>query len=209
MLDAQDDPNGVRLVLWNNCKPDRTFYVEAIKSFHPVGSLRQVDLVQSPVNAGGMGRFYVARALARENGAGPVVFLDDDQDVGPRFVADCVRSYRHKSVSGWWAWRILEDYFQREPVVCGEAADYVGTGGMVIDRSLFLESDFFSGLPTRYWFIEDLWLSDYARRKGWPLHKLDTAIEFVMDETNQNHQLAGLKPEFFRWLASQRHTPLH
>jgi hypothetical protein len=81
--------------------------------------------------------------------------------------------------------------------VVGGPVDHVGPGGMVCDSSLYLDDDFFTTLPERYWFVDDLWFTWFAKHKGLTLTKLDVEVEFVMDETNQSYGLFDAKLAFF------------
>ncbi len=200
-IDAQQDAPPIHLILWNNAKHDRRHYSDVFESFQATGAIGRVTLIHSLVNAGGMGRFFVARKVsARGRQQRPILFLDDDQNVSPDFVRSTLAQFARRTAKGWWAWTIFGNYFDRVPAAPGASVDYAGTGGMVIDGTAFRSLKLFWELPTRYWFIEDLWLCSFVKNRGWELGKLEAEIEFVMDETNQNHVLFSLKPDFYEWL---------
>lgn len=201
MLDAQSEvPGGIELYLWNNNKVDHRHYLDVLAAAESHGSLRAVHIVRTPYNLGSIARFYWARRLAARGLAGPVIVIDDDENVSTDFVATCLARYRPRTAQAWWAWRILDSYFERVPASTDGEVDHIGPGGSVIDASLFLDDAFFDELPQRYWMLDDLWLSWFAVNRGFALEKLPVDIEFVLDETNQHHHLGPLKQEFYERL---------
>lgn len=199
-LAAQTGVSQVRLLLWNNARRQSRHYRNAIAR-HPLGdAIGSVEFVDSVMNVGGLARFLLFRRLRRSGYRGPVIMLDDDQVIGSTFFAELVRRYRARSYVGVWAFRQVTGYWDREELADGEAATYVGTGGSICDSSIVDESDFFSALPARYLFIEDLWLSHRARAAGWRLEKADLGFTFVLSEADQFHGLGELKEEFYRYL---------
>lgn len=207
-LAAQDVAGGIVLGLWNNDRSLRRYYeteIEAWSATRGDSAISSVMITHSPVNTGGFGRFYMGRRLARELSAESVIFLDDDQRVEPDFVRRALAQGAPRTVASWWGWRIAnDDYWDRTRALPGEAIDYAGTGGMVLDPSLLDDPELVSGLESEHWFLEDIWLSHLAKQRGWRLIALDAQIEFVMDETNQHHALGSAKPAYYRALAERR-----
>jgi hypothetical protein len=207
LLDRQEVDAPLRLMLWNNAPEHDEHYRARMTSFaqgSPAGGLGSIEYVSSERNLGGFARFLLAR-YARVGGSRSPVFvmLDDDQDVSPRFIADLLRAGGPKTYAGVWAWRYLADsHWDREPANPGEEADYVGTGGSICDLAVVDDRAFFTALPARFAFLEDQWLSAYARSRGWHLRKVETPVEFVLHESNQFHGMAELKNEFRRYLAA-------
>jgi hypothetical protein len=195
LLDAQDFPHGVRLFLWNNNKSEHELYRTAVAAFSAKGALRTVDLVKTPYNLGSIARFYWARKLSVDEG--PIIVIDDDQDIAPTFVSQAINAYRPDTIAAWWAWKIGESYWERERAKPGGPVDHVGPGGMVCSSRIFADKDFFTKIPEKYWMLDDIWLSHFAVTHGYSLEKLPVDIEFVMDETNQFYSQADLKPEFY------------
>jgi len=201
MLDGQEFAAGVRLYLWNNKREHLRTYRKAIAEFAPVGSLRGVELAQSPYNVGSIGRFYWARLIARRYPGGPVIILDDDQDVESTFVDRAIGSYDPQSVTAWWAWTIVGDrYWERREAGPHDVVDHIGPGGSVMPSTIFADDSFFTGIPDRFGLLDDIWLSYFAKTHGLSLAKLDLRIEFVMDETNQFHGQIDIKPAFYDYL---------
>jgi hypothetical protein len=198
-LAAQTGVAGVDVYLWNNARRDEEHYENVVRSVPIEGALRSVQLVRSPFNLGSIARFYHIRALAQRGYRGPAVIVDDDEDIADDFLADCLAAYRPDAVTAWWAFQTGDSYWDRRPAEPGERVDHIGPGGMVCSAELFLDDAFFTDLPERYWLLDDLWLTYYAKRRGLTLAKLDVEIDFVLPETNQHH-LNPLKDEFFRYL---------
>jgi hypothetical protein len=195
LLGAQDFPHGVRLFLWNNNKSDHELYRTAIAGFAAKGALRSIDLVKTPYNLGSIARFYWARKLSVDGG--PIIVIDDDQDVASTFVSQAIEAYRPDTVSAWWAWRIGETYWDRQRAVPGDEINHIGPGGMICSSDIFADKTFFTTIPEKYWMLDDIWLSYFATQRGYVLAKLPVEIDFVMDETNQFYGQASLKPDFY------------
>lgn len=198
-LDAQQGTR-VRLLLWNNNPSDDAYYRERIAAYRAHGALASVSLFSSPVNVGGLGRFFAARQLWVAGERGTFVMLDDDQDVSDAFLADLLAASGPKTIAGYWAWTMEGDYWARTPAEPGDRVSYVGTGGCACDLDIVSDLSFFTELPRYFAFLEDIWMCGYARKRGWVLRKVDTPVEFVLDETNQHHTLAERKAEFYRYL---------
>ena len=197
MLQGLDHP--VRLLLWNNAEDQRETYAW-VESHVPRGSLESVDIVHSPENIGGLARFVAVRFLRNSGYDGPVVMLDDDQDVAASFVDDLLADYRPDRIAAWWAFDFGPSYWDRVQIDVGSRADHGGTGGTVMDASLVDDDSFFLSLPERYAFLEDQWMSHYAHSLGWTIVKTKTEIGFVLEHKNQYHGLHDRKDEFHRHL---------
>jgi hypothetical protein len=200
LLDGQTGAGEIDLLLWNNRRSDAAFYRSKVAAFRGDGALASVSMFTSALNVGGIGRFFVARLLWVAGYRGPIVTLDDDQDASPQLLADLLASWTPHSVAGWWAWTMEGAYWARTPAQPGDRVDYVGTGGCVWDADLVDSEEFFTTFPRHFAFVEDIWMSANAKRRGWPVRKVDTPIEMVLDHTNQHHNLADLKAEFYDYL---------
>jgi hypothetical protein len=207
LLDAQSGTAGVNLHLWNNQANDHDHYRRAIAaavSRLGQGALQRIELTRSPYNTGSIGRFFIARSLARGRAEAPVIVLDDDQDIRPDFVARALDAYDPDVVAAWWAWNVREYYWDRDAAPAGAEANYVGPGGSIMSDRLFLDETFFTAIPERFRWLDDIWLSHRARAAGLRLIKLDVEIDFVLEETNQYRGQADLKPEFWSVLSALR-----
>jgi hypothetical protein len=200
-FDGQIGTPGIDLHIWNNNKLDQAHYEEVIAGFRATGAIRSVHLTRTPYNLGSIARFYLARAEATTRGPGPMIVIDDDEDVTPTFVATALQNYTPDALRAYWAFRVHSGkYWDRSLVEGPGRVDHIGPGGMVCDRSIFLDDAFFTELPQRYWLMDDLWLTYYAKKRGFTLASLPVDIEFVMDDTNQYRSLVDLKQEFFEYL---------
>ncbi|MFB2599303.1 glycosyltransferase family 2 protein [Herbiconiux sp. P17] len=203
-LDGQTDTPPIALYLWNNNKADHDFYLDVLQRYRPSGALASIRIVKTPYNLGSIARFYWARALAKA-GERPIIVIDDDEDIETTFVATALEVHEPKTVHGWWAFTVQsDDYFHREPAVVGGPVDHLGPGGMICGSELFLDDAFFTELPQRYWLLDDLWFTWFAKSRGYTLAKLPVEIEFVLADTNQHWSLGDLKREFYRYLAAKR-----
>lgn len=206
MLGEQTGTGPVTLLLWNNRASDTERYRRALAGFVRTGALAGVRLHNAKDNIGGIGRFIAIRDTQPGES---VVTLDDDQNVTPHFLSDLLRHAAPRTIAGVWAWRIGDDYWDRTQVTeDGAPADHVGTGGAVIDAALVRDKRFFTGLPSRYLFMEDIWMSQVARANGWRILAADTPIEFVLEERDQGHAIYADKGRFYRWLHRSDHIPV-
>lgn len=209
MLDDQRSEHRVRLMVWNNNAADDEHYRRRIAAFRARGALRSVEYHSSRTNVGGLARFFLARRAKRDGTKSrQFIMVDDDQNVSPSFIGDLMIAAEPRVFGGIWAWHTIDSHWNRSAAEPGDLVDYVGTGGSICDLDIVAAEDFFTALPRRYAFLEDQWLSAYARMHGWSLKKIDTPVEFVMHDTNQFPALAALKDEFRTYLIerSAQHT---
>ncbi|MDO7881121.1 hypothetical protein [Antiquaquibacter soli] len=205
LLAGQSNVEGVDLHLWNNNRRDHAVYERAVRDFGSTGALRSVRLIRSPFNLGSIARFYPVRQLAASGYSGPIVVLDDDEEIRSDFLSRALEEYDAEAITAWWAFEVNDAYWDRSPSRPGGRVDHIGPGGMVCSAALFLDDDFFTELPQKYWLLDDLWLTYFAKSRGLALRKLDVEIDFVLPETNQHH-LNPLKDEFFRYLYPEGET---
>ena len=131
-----------------------------------------------------------------------VIFIDDDQIFDDQFIETLVKESKPKTISGWYAWNINGNYFNRVPAI--EQADYVGTGGMICDVNVFKDLNLFK-IPKKYWLVEDLWLSFFSKYElGYELLKSKVKMQFVKGEDKRDlftvYDLGPLKEEFYTYL---------
>jgi len=189
MLAAQDVP--VQALIWNNSS-DRSAVDKAVADAQiPAAAYH------SPRNIGGFGRFYLAREAA-ESGHKAVVFVDDDQDFGPETIGELLRAHRPKSVSAWFAFTQATPSLQSWASP-GEQVVYAGTCGMIADSALFTDTRLF-GCPRRYWFLEDLWLSWFARKSGFEVFRSPAQFVENLDGLNQSLSLGWTRSRLVRYL---------
>lgn len=206
LLARQQDAPPLRVIFWNNNSVNDAHNLGEIERFGATGAIAGVEYHSSRVNIGGIARFLVARSITRRASSTPFVMLDDDLNPSPSFVRDLLSSYTPRTYAGFWAFVILDQYWERRNAVPGEAAQYVGTGGTVCDADLVRGLRFFSALPGRYAFIEDLWASAYASSRGWRVEKIDTPVELTSEDSNQYLGMIDLKTRFWVYLRKRLET---
>lgn len=196
-LDKQRLSKGqsIELYIWNNNPHITKALVKGIKSYTPSSTLVSVKMYNCPVNMGGFGRFYMARAI--QSKFPYVIFIDDDEALPTDFVGKAQKMQTPHTIASHWAFKMETGYWERKSVSSKEEANYCGTGGMVLDSRIFLDKELFS-CPLKFWFVEDLWLSFFAKHKGWHLKKLAVDISFIDDGKNQYESLSDKKPSFTR-----------
>ncbi len=184
------------LHVWNNNRSARAHVDRVVAA----AAALPVRVTHSSRNAGGFGRFYLARALADRHPF--VVFVDDDQTFGPGFLDTLLAEAAPRTIVGFWAFHLgsRSDYGTRTPARPGERVRYCGTGGLVADARIFREPGLFR-CPRAYWFAEDLWLSYYADHVlGWQLRKSRVEIALDDDGRDQFRHLYPTKNRLLRHL---------
>jgi GT2 family glycosyltransferase len=198
-LAAQDVP--VQVCIWNNSPERGRVDAAAAAAGLPV------SVHHSPRNIGGFGRFYLARQAA-EAGHPAVAFIDDDQDFGPQAIGELLSAHRPRSLSGWWAFRFTgSSYGDRIRAAAGQAASYVGTGGMITDTAIFLDGRLFQ-CPRRFWFVEDLWLCYVADLAGYELFRSPAEFVSAEDEHALYLSLGDTKWRLLRYLTGMGWEPI-
>ena len=193
LLAAQDV--AVQALIWDNSRQPDVVDKAVADARIPVA------VHHSRRNIGGFGRFYLARAAAEAKHEA-VVFVDDDQEFGPGTVRELLSTHRPRSVSSPWAFRFTgRRYDSRERCSPGEAAHYLGTGGMVTDAVVFADPRLFA-CPRRFWFVEDLWLCYAAQHvHGYALSASPARLDEVIDGRNQSLSLLWVKGRLRRYMA--------
>jgi len=198
MLNSQTDTN-FDLIIWNNnqgCKDLANLTDLSKYTFH-------TKVINYEQNIGGVGRFYAGNANASKYDF--FIMIDDDQMFDSNMISIFKKEASQEAITGWWAWKIDGDYHRRRPLKPNEDGDYIGTGGIVLPSFIFQQESLFKKLPKKYLFIEDLWLSFFAKYElGLKLRKSKTTIGFIPAESkrDQHHRLKDLKNEFYRFLVA-------
>lgn len=184
-----------RLYVWNN-NPE---FVEEIDKAVAQATIN-VSVHHNAENIGGFGRFYQARTIAANNKF--VIFIDDDVNLGPNALRTSLDEGAEHTIVSFFAFALRNpaDYFDRDVVEAGQSADYCGTGGMVVDASIFT-NDMVFNCPEKFWFLEDLWLCAVAQKQGWVCKKSAADITFEPgDFKDQWLTMKPLKTEFLQYL---------
>jgi len=126
-------------------------------------------------------RFMLAKKLAK-NGYEKIIFIDDDQRLPNTFIQDCYDQYEDKVVKSFYAHEIVDDYWEKIRLKPGQFGNYAGGGGLMCNADLFLDDKFFK-CPKKYYILDDLWISYFAKQvAGYEIKLLDTDIRFIHDD---------------------------
>jgi len=196
MLQAQTfPPEDFTFYVWNN-NPDLRERLEqvAAETPHDFG----IIFHHHAENIGPIARAHQAHELARTGQYRYVVTIDDDQILPPDFLATLVAEAAPRTITSDWAWRFKTptSYWKRyRPAVHAEA-EYCGVGGAIFDISLFADPAVLD-IPAKYRLIDDLWLSYFARQRGWRLRR-SAAMFMPMERDSKGlaPRLATLKTQF-------------
>jgi len=182
--------NKSRIRHLENCKKINKDYRLYIRHYHK--------------NIYGFGRFVMAKHLLENkikdyngNDYDKIIFFDDDQRVTPDFVKFMEENYEEKSYIGYWSFVTNKNYRDRRKCKKGETADYVGTGGSIIDPSVFRDYDFFETFPgKKFYWIEDICLTLYCKKIGWKtsslgLNKKNDYIINIKDKKSLFRKMGG------------------
>lgn len=180
------------LNIWNNSGQNL-----AVDNF-PADRLQVVD---KGYNFGSQARFKLA-PLTKGN---PIIFIDDDEELESDFIEYMFAQYKKhpKCILGWFT-RIFnqENYWHSIPYSKeGTFVDYVGTGGMILDREIFDKEPLLQNIPEEYNKVEDLYLSYLARMK-YKMHLIavDKRCKIIIDGSDQFKQLTNYKQNAFQLL---------
>lgn len=199
-LDGCQEPK-LRVMFWNNCQEDREWYESQLREYSPSGAIDSIEIVHSPRNIRGIGRFIAARYLHQHGCSGAFLMFDDDQLIGEEAVSTLLAAAAPRTLAGLWSWHVsAEDYWDRTRAADGETVDYVATGGCACDFELINDDSFFEELPELGLYIEDVWMSRFAAKRGWTLRAVSVPVEFVLPETNQYNELLWDKIAFWKLL---------
>jgi GT2 family glycosyltransferase len=176
------------IYIWNNNIKDRKY----------LSMLSGINVYHSNTNIGGIGRFYLGRMLSHRYNK--IIFIDDDQTFDENFVLNMVNAFEPKTIKSRWGWKLSkEGYFSRKRVTGNDIANYVGTGGMILDSKIFNHDEVFN-IPEEYLFIEDLWLSYVSNKIGFTNHGINEVLVQHEDGKDQYKKIGGKKDEFFKYL---------
>lgn len=196
-----DSTVDVEFYIWNN-NSEINDRIELIVDEY-FGNI-PIEITHSEENVAGMGRFYLCRDKSIE---GPVVFIDDDQVFGVRFIESLLEDY-HKNggskllISQYAHGYSGDDYWtDRVRLERGEEAVYCGTCGMIADSSIFCGgSKVFEYPKPAYYTMEDMWLSFVAKEAcGWKLLKGGNCnTEEISSNISTHPNFKEEKREFFK-----------
>ena len=180
---------------WNNDYSQKNDVDNIIKKLN-----FKSNIYHSLINEGGFGRFLYAKDIYGKYKT--IVFIDDDQNFDENFILNFKNQFKLKSAHSWYCWKLDGSYWNRTRVGNEEEGDYCGTGGMMIDSTIF-KNELVYQIPEKYKFVEDLWLSYIVKNIfGWKLYGINQNITFDIDKLDQfnNKNLKEIKGDFWKYL---------
>lgn len=146
-----------RLNFWNNTRKPLD-----IKGF-PKERIQVIDLNK---NVGSQAHFL----LVPKTTGNPIIFLDDDESIAPDFVEYNYKQYLKfgkNCILGWWIRIFNRGKYNLAIRKCpyGAEVDFIGTGGMILDRGIFDREPILQNIPKPFAKVEDLYLCYLARMK--------------------------------------------
>lgn len=90
-----------------------------------------------------------------------LLFVDDDQEFGPGYVAECKREARDDALVGWRGWWFDGHYWERHEAEPGGPCQFVVGCGMIAPAAVFRDPAVLA-IPPGCGCMDDLWLSYYA-----------------------------------------------
>ena len=152
-----------------------------------------------------MARF---KLVLKTNG-NPIIFLDDDENIEPDFVEYNFQQYKKfgsDCILGWWT-KIFnkESYWvSLKGLPYGTEVDYVGTGGMIIDRRIFEKEPLLQNIPENLRRAEDLYLCYLARMKyRMKLISIEKKCSIEVDKKDQYYDIIFYKEKAFQFLRNK------
>lgn len=168
-------------------------------------------------NSYGYGRFLVAKQVLANQLVDYFIFIDDDQSFNETYIERLWAHRKPRAYRGWFGKRFHGSSYWREfsPTVPqlrnGEAThittfQYVGTGGSIIDASIFLMNSVFR-CPGKFHSVEDLWLSHVVASLGWDRDRIFARPMDLQFESSALHRESGMrdrKAQLLDWI--QKHN---
>jgi len=169
-----------RLNIWNNSGKDLTPFVKDFPQ-------DRLQVINSEKNEGSAARFKLV-PLTKGN---PIIFFDDDEILQPGFVEYNYREYLKfgkDCILGWYTRTFVNDSYNPsfDKATYGMEVDYIGTGGMVLDRWIFDGEETLQDIPRPFDKTEDLYLC-YIARKKYAMHliKINQSLSILVDGKDQ------------------------
>lgn len=183
MLNAQTNQN-FNLNIWNNTSFDLTAFLEKFPK-------DRLQVLGTGKNEGSAARFK----LVPKTKGSCIIFFDDDEEFGEDFIEYNYQQYKsykekEKAICGWYTRTFVNDRYNpsADNPPEGYEVDYIGTGGMVLDREIFDLEPELQNIPEPFDKTEDLYLCYLARMKyGMMLRKIGKKISIIVDGKDQFH----------------------
>ena len=146
----------------------------------------KIKVINSEENLGSKVRFK----LAKQTTGNPIIFFDDDENLDTNFIEYNYNEYLKfgsKCILGWFARTFSkESYWDSIGAKYGEKVDYVGTGGMILDREIIDKEPLLQNIPKPFKKVEDLYLCYLARMNhGMEMIKIEPTCSILVDDKDQ------------------------
>ena len=179
-----------RVNIWNNSRNEidcRNFSNKRVRIFGGKG------------NIGSQARFR----LVPETSGNPIIFIDDDLSIEKDFIEYYYKKYLEygqRAILGWFSktWN-KDEYHNPKGFLLPEDSevDYLGTGGMILNRLIIEGEKSLQNIPEQYAKVEDLYLSAMARKNGIELYSIKPKCKIICDGLDQHKGLKDYKQEAF------------
>ena len=181
--------------IWNNSS-----VALDISSFPP----ERIRVINGKENIGSQARYR----LVPHTEGNPIIFFDDDELLEPDFVQYNYEQFNHfgpRYILGWFT-RIFpgSNYWDSiSDSKYGTEVDYIGTGGMILDRSIFDKEETLQNIPAQFRKVEDLYLCYLAKMKyRMKLAAIEKKCSIIDDGKDQFGSLGTYKMKAFARLRS-------
>lgn len=189
-----------KINILNNNKSANEKINKIIKRF----SNLNINLKHANQNLGSKAKFQIAKNTK----GNPIIFLDDDMIPEQDFVEYMIKiqkKYGKNYILGWYGYQFMnESYIKgRKFIQPYEESDFIGSGSMIIDRSIIENIKETQKIPNYIKKIEDLWLSYLAKKYNYKLLKIEKKVKHLEDELDQFHKIKKDKEIAFKILRNK------
>lgn len=174
-----------KLNVWNNSNEKIPLGV-----FNP----DKVSIINSDSNLGSIARFHLTKYIKGDI----IVFIDDDLIMEDTFLEYMYKQYRKFGkycILGWHTRNFINNnYWEAERKAgYGSNVDYIGTGGMILNKSIFNSPTDVLNPKPEFIQAEDLYLSYIAQKRDYRLKKIDAPCSIDVDGNDQYQNLIEYK----------------
>lgn len=163
----------IHLHLLNNNPKERETLTAIIEQFNKTKPAITVTLKHFENKLYGFQRFqYIKTDLLVNHVADYVIMVDDDQQFPPEWVESIYHLRQPQTYKSWWGTAFTTNNYWQKRHTIDDKFDYGGTGGSIIDTSIFFTTTKLWNVPADpiVYNIEDLWLSFVIRHHyGWDI----------------------------------------
>lgn len=176
ILDNQNEQtvaNKIHLHILNNNPRERYSIDDIVFKFKATSPAITITLKHFENKFYGFQRFYYIKDYLLPNHiADYVVMIDDDQQFSTDWVELLYNLRQPNTYKSWWGTAFTSHNYWQKRHTIDDKFDYGGTGGSIIDTTIFLPTTKLWNVPVDpiVYNIEDLWLSFIVRHHyGWDI----------------------------------------